>query len=122
MRKAIRIGVTTLASLVLIPVFWARPVTHGAAVQGEQAAPQTQAVSGHISAVDTNSFTLTVSASGSQQGRQFEQTAQTTMTFATDKNTTIDGTLAVGSSADVTYRILENGTNLAVSVHVTPKS
>ncbi len=44
------------------------------------------------------------------------------MTFATDKNTTIDGTLAVGSSADVTYRILENGTNLAVSVHVTPKS
>jgi hypothetical protein len=97
-------------------------VTHGAAVQGEQAAPQTQAVSGHISAVDTNSFTLTVSASGSQQGQQFEQTAQTTMTFATDKNTTIDGTLAVGSSADVTYRILENGTNLAVSVHVTPKS
>lgn len=119
MRKAIRIGVSALASLVLIPVFWARPVTHSAAAQGEKTAPQTQSISGNISAVGTNSFTLTVNASGSQ-GQQLEQTAPTTMTFTTDKNTTIDGTLAVGSSADVTYRI-ENGTNLAVSVHVTPK-
>jgi hypothetical protein len=41
------------------------------------------------------------------------------MSFAIDKNTTIDGKLKVGSSADVTYR-QDNGANIAVSVHVTP--
>jgi hypothetical protein len=115
MRKGIRIGVSTLASLVLIPVFWARPVTHSVAVQSEQAAPQTQSVSGKIASVDKNSFTLTVNASG---GQQLEQTAPATMTFTTDKNTTIEGKLQVGSNADVTYRS-DNGTNIAVSVHVT---
>jgi Cu/Ag efflux protein CusF len=116
MKKGIRIGITTLASLVLIPVFWARPAAHNVAAQSEQTAPQTQSVSGKIASVDKNSFTLTVQASGSQQ---FQQTTPTTMTFTTDKNTTIDGKLEVGSSADVTYRN-DNGTNLAVSVHVTP--
>ena len=41
------------------------------------------------------------------------------MAFTIDKNTTVDGKLKVGSSADVTYR-QDNGTNIAISVHVTP--
>jgi hypothetical protein len=36
-----------------------------------------------------------------------------------DKNTTVEGSLKVGSNADVTYR-QENGTNIAISVRVTP--
>jgi Cu/Ag efflux protein CusF len=118
MKKEIRIAVSTLASLILVPVFWARPATHSFAPQDAPSAQaaQTQSVSGKIASVDKNAFTLTVQASGTQQ---FQQTAPTTMTFTTDKNTTIDGKLKVGSSADVTYRD-DNGTHLAVSVHVTP--
>jgi hypothetical protein len=41
------------------------------------------------------------------------------MAFTIDKNTTVDGKLKVGSSADVTYRS-DNGANVAISVHVTP--
>jgi Cu/Ag efflux protein CusF len=40
-----------------------------------------------------------------------------TMTFTIDKNTTIDGKLKVGASADVTYR-QEGGNNIAISVRV----
>ena len=41
------------------------------------------------------------------------------MSFMIDQNTTIEGKLKVGSSADVTYR-QANGNNVAVSVRVTP--
>lgn len=117
MKKGIRIAVSTLASLVLVPVFWARPATHSFAPQDTPSAQaaQTQSVSGKIASVDKDSFTLTVEANG----QQFQEATPKTMTFTTDKNTTIDGKLQVGSSADVTYRD-NNGTNLAVSVHVTP--
>jgi hypothetical protein len=40
------------------------------------------------------------------------------MTFAIDKNTTVDGKLKVGSTADVTYR-QDNGVNVAISIHVS---
>jgi hypothetical protein len=40
------------------------------------------------------------------------------MTFAIDKNTTVDGKLQVGSTADVTYR-QNNGSNVAISIHVS---
>jgi hypothetical protein len=41
------------------------------------------------------------------------------MSFVTDKNTTVEGKLKVGSAADVTYR-QDNGANVAISVHVAP--
>jgi hypothetical protein len=41
-----------------------------------------------------------------------------TMNFQVDSNTTIDGKLKVGASADVTYR-QEGGNNIAISVRVS---
>jgi len=43
------------------------------------------------------------------------------MAFQLDKNTTIEGSLRVGASADVTYR-QEKGANVAISVHVRRNS
>jgi hypothetical protein len=40
------------------------------------------------------------------------------MTFTIDDNTTVSGKLAVGASADVTYRS-QGGQNIAVSVRVS---
>ena len=76
--------------------------------------PQTQRVSWKISAFDKTSLTISVaSASTSAQSA-----APSSMTFAIDKNTTVDGKLKVGSTADVTYR-QDNGANVAVSIHVS---
>jgi len=86
-----------------------------------QSAPQaqSQSVSGKITAVDKSSFTLNVTPS--QTGHSLAAQANTpkTMTFAIDSNTTVEGKLKVNSNAEVTYRD-DNGTNVAISVHVTP--
>ena len=78
---------------------------------------QAQSVTGTISAVGKNSFTLTLGSAMAQQ----EQTSARSMVFLVDKNTTIDGKLRVGASADVTYRE-ENGHNVALSVRVAPQN
>jgi len=80
-------------------------------------APQEQSVSGKIASVEKTSFTLTVGQSQTQNLQQDPSTPKT-MTFMIDKNTTIDGSLKVGASADVTYR-QEKGSNVAISVRVT---
>jgi len=88
--------------------------------QDPAAQTQSQTVSGKITAVEKSSFSIAVAtARKSSAGHQFvEQGASPqTMSFTVDKNTTIDGKLAVGASADVTYR-QENGNNIAISVHV----
>jgi hypothetical protein len=41
------------------------------------------------------------------------------MTFGIDKNTTIEGRLQIGSTAEVTYREA-NGKLLAISVRIAP--
>jgi hypothetical protein len=74
---------------------------------------QAQSVTGTIASVSKNSFTLTLGSAMSQR----EQTSPRTMMFLIDKNTTIDGKLRVGASADVTYRE-DNGNNVAISVRV----
>ena len=121
MKNAWRFGFSTLAGTVLVAGALALPPanTHQTQ-QNQEAAQQTQSVSGKIASVDQSSFTLTVAARFSISQDQAQQPgASSTMSFAIDKNTTIDGKLKVGSSADVTYR-QENGANVAVSVHVTP--
>ncbi|HKV26528.1 MAG TPA: hypothetical protein VJN93_18170 [Candidatus Acidoferrum sp.] len=105
-------GLTLAGALLILPSTNAR--TYAATTQ---AAPQTQSISGKIAAVGSNSFTLTIATSTKESVGQ--DPAPHTMSFTVDKNTTIEGTLRVGSNADVTYR-QENGANLAVSVHVTP--
>jgi hypothetical protein len=119
MNNAWRFGFSTLAGMVLAAGTLALPPANtDQTQQGQQAAPQTQSVSGKIASVDQNSFTLTV-ASRSSVSQDQQPNASTTMSFTIDKNTTVDGKLKVGSSADVTYR-QDNGANIAISVHVAP--
>jgi hypothetical protein len=121
MRKEGRFVFSALASLILVPAVWALPATRSSAIQQEAPPPQaqSQSVSGKIASVEKSSFTLTIGAASSNQGQQFQQSAAKTMSFMVDKNTTIDGKLKVGVTADVTYRE-DNGQNVAISVHVAP--
>ena len=111
-----------LATLFLVPAAWALPVSHhtlASAALSAQAAAPSQSVSGKIAAVDKTSFTLTVGAGSTNRELQQQEAAPKSMNFQIDKNTTIDGKLKVGASADVTYRD-DNGQNIAISVRVTP--
>jgi hypothetical protein len=119
MKNAWRFGFSVLAGTVLVAGALALPPANTLqSPEGQQAAAQTQSVSGKIASVDQNSFTLTV-ASGSSISEAQQPTSATTMSFLIDKNTTVEGKLKVGSAADVTYR-QDNGTNVAISVHVAP--
>jgi hypothetical protein len=95
------------------------PPAHSTAQEPAQPTAQTQSVSGKIASVDRNSFTLTVGSGVEQSAQEPSSKSGRTMAFSIDKNTTVEGTLKVGSNADVTYRA-DNGTNVAISVHVTP--
>jgi hypothetical protein len=126
MKNVCRVFLPTLACLTLIAPAWALPptTTHGTAVLGSFSrpnVPQEQSVTGKIATVEKSSFTLTVGQSHTSSGESLQQdlASPKTMTFQIDKNTTVDGSLKVGASADVTYR-QENGANMAISVRVTP--
>lgn len=117
-----RIVFATLASLVLVVALWAMPPAtdhpQTAATASAQQTPASQlSVSGKITAVGKDSFTLAVA---SQTGHQLVQESShpKSMTFYTDKNTTIEGKLQVNANADVTYRE-DNGKNMAISVRVS---
>lgn len=122
MKNVWRFGLSSLAGLVLVGGALALPPAQSAQSQEpSQSAAQTQSVSGKIASVDRNSFTLTVGSGIEQSAQDPNASAKSgrTMTFQIDKNTTVEGTLKVGSNADVTYRA-DNGSNVAISVHVTP--
>jgi hypothetical protein len=117
MKNVLRFGFSSLAGLVLIGGALALPPAQSSGSQEpSQSTAQTQSVSGKIASVDRNSFTLTVGSAVEQSSAS--QSART-MSFTIDKNTTVEGTLKVGSNADVTYRS-DSGANIAISVHVTP--
>jgi len=126
MKNARQIVVSALASLILVAAVWAWPSptikhsTHPSATD-EQAPAQPQTVSGKITSVAKDSFTLNLAPSQTgTPGKQFQQepTSPKTMTFLIDKNTTVEGNLKVNANADVTYRE-ESGSNIAISVRVT---
>jgi Cu/Ag efflux protein CusF len=121
MKNTWRFGFSALAGTVLVAGALALQAnTHQTQQPGTQAAAKTQSVSGKIASVDQNSFTLTVgSGSSVSQDPQAKPSTSSTMSFRVDKNTTVEGKLKVGSSADVTYR-QDNGANVAISIHVTP--
>jgi len=120
MKNTLRFGFTALAGTFLVAGALALPPANTYQTQpSREAAQQTQSVSGKIASVDQSAFTLTVASRSSVSQDQAQQPSASTMSFAIDKNTTIDGKLKVGSSADVTYR-QDNGANIAVSVHVAP--
>lgn len=119
MKNVWRVGLSSLAGLVLVGGALALPTANGHKyLETAQATPQTQSVSGKIASVSKDSFTLTVSSTTKESVQQDPATPRT-MSFNINKNTTIEGSLRVGSNADVTYRE-ENGANIAISVHVTP--
>jgi hypothetical protein len=119
-----RIVFATLTSLILVAVAWGLPpaTTGGSthpAVATEQTPAAPQSVSGKITAIGKDSFTLAV-GSNRPAGHQLAQDpAPKSMTFVIDKNTTIEGKLKVNANAEVTYRE-DSGNNVAISVHVTP--
>jgi hypothetical protein len=120
MKNVWRFGFSTLVGAVLVAGALAFPPanTHQTQ-QDQQGAAQALSVSGKIASVNQNSFTLTVASKSTvSQDAQPQPGASSSMSFTIDKNTTVEGKLKVGSSADVTYR-QNNGANIAISVHVT---
>ena len=101
-----------LASLAL--VVSATPIIANAHATHAQEASQARSVTGKIMSVEKESFTISV---GSAISGSAQQTSEKTMTFSVDRNTTIDGKLQVGKTADVTYRE-SNGSYVAISVRV----
>ena len=121
MKKELKIIWATMASLILVAMVCALPVTlPNASATHEQTAPATQSVSGKIADVQKTSFTLTIAPGRtmSNLGQQLQETQPKSMTFQIDKNTTVDGKLQVGANADVTYRE-DAGKYVAISVRVS---
>jgi hypothetical protein len=118
-----RIVFATLTTLILAAAAWGLPpaTTGGSThptVTTEQA-PATQSVSGKITAIGKDSFTLVVGNRPAGQQLAQDPASPKSMTFVIDKNTTIEGKLKVNANAEVTYRE-DSGNNVAISVHVTP--
>ena len=122
MKNPGRIAFSTFVTLMLVAAFWAIWPAAGYSQPtaiDQQTAAAPLSVSGKITSVTENSFTLAV-AGGQTTGQHFaEQEAKAkSMTFLVDKNTTVEGKIKVNANADVTYRE-ENGKNVAISVLVT---
>lgn len=121
--NAKRIVVSAITSLAFAASMWA--AQDAPKQQPDASKPQTEqqllSVSGKIASVDKDSFTLNVvSGQAAPAPQQLQQTPSAkTMTFTVDKNTTVDGKLAVNSNAEVVYR-QDAGANIAISVRVTP--
>jgi hypothetical protein len=120
MTKEMRMALSALASVALAAATFAMPAPATPAKQSsaQSQEAQTQSVSGRIASVEKSSFSLAVGSGSTNPGHQMEQNSPKTLTFMIDKNTTVDGKLKVGASADVTYRE-EGGNNIAVSVRVS---
>ncbi|HET7106644.1 MAG TPA: hypothetical protein VFI38_07530 [Candidatus Acidoferrum sp.] len=120
MKKELKLILTAMTSLIIIAAVAALPpaVPNTNATHTQTAAAQS--VSGKIAEVQKTSFTLNVAPSHtmSSMGQDLQEPKQRTMTFEIDKNTTVDGKMQVGASADVTYRE-DAGKLVAISVRVS---
>ena len=119
--RFLRTFLSLITGFAVAPAVWvlSPKANVGHSSYGMQKAVVLQAVSGKISSVREGSFTLEVSAAAAPPSKSFLEPRPNTMTFFIDSKTTVDGTLKVGAMADVTFR-LDNGNNMAVSVHVSP--
>ena len=128
MRKQTRLALAGVVVLMFVVAVCSVPSAaqysnSSTAVTIAQDAPQTQSVSGTISAVNKTNFVLTLqTVKGSGLETVAQQDPPKSMTFQIDNNTTIEGKLAVGSNAEVTYRDDRSGNHMAIGVKVTPKS
>jgi hypothetical protein len=121
MNRVERIGFSVIFGALLTVGTWAVPAVSPSAGTSQNSPTgrvQLQSVSGTISTVQHDSFTLVTSAG--TPGEHFQQVSKDnkTMMFIVDDNTTIDGKLRAGANADVMYRV-DSGNNLAVSVTVS---
>ena len=119
MNKVSRLVFSALTGVALVTALSVLPSNAGTAKQQDstqQPSAQTQRASGKISSFDKTS--LTISVTGSTANVSTQGATPSSMTFSIDKNTTVDGKLQVGSTADVTYR-QDNGGNVAISIHVS---
>lgn len=94
----------SIIHLVVLSFFLLAALATFAPTATSAAPAQEQTVSGKITAVGDNSFTLEVKAGE-------------TKNFVTNANTQVEGELKVGSNATVTYRTQE-GKNIALRVKV----
>jgi hypothetical protein len=101
--------------LVLVGGMWALPATRAhqvaihAVAQTQDQAKQSF-VTGKITAVNGSDFTVEV---------QKQDGATDPVTFTTDNNSKVDGKLAVGAMADITYRTAKDK-NIVVTASITP--
>jgi hypothetical protein len=121
MKRMGRLGISLMSGALLTAGTWALPATMprpSSHQEGAKGGVQLESVSGTLSTVQRNSFTLVTS--GGTPGEHVQQISSDsrTMMFITDENTTVDGKLQAGVNADVVYRE-DNGNNMAVSVTVS---
>lgn len=101
--------------LALVGGIWAVPATRAhrearrAAIQAQDQQKSLEAT-GKIAAVTESDFTVEV---------QKTDGTIDPMTFATDKDSVVDGKLVEGATADITYKV-ENGKNIVVRAKITP--
>lgn len=77
-----------------------------------------ESASGEITAVQGNTFTLqTASTKNNSTRSQSAQSDQKALTFTIDQDTDVNGKIAIGAEANVTYRE-QDGNNIAVSVRI----
>jgi hypothetical protein len=120
MKKELKLILSAMASLILVAVVCALPVTLPNTTATHQQTAAAQSVAGKIAEVQKNSFTLSIGPSHtmSKMEQDLQEPTQRSMTFQIDKNTTVDGKLQVGANADVTYRE-DGGKYVAISVRVS---
>ncbi|HET6931111.1 MAG TPA: hypothetical protein VFI45_12380 [Candidatus Acidoferrum sp.] len=119
MKKELKLILSAMASLILVAMVCALPVTiPDTNVSHAQTAAQS--VSGKIAEVQKTTFTLSIGPSHTKSNlsQDLQEPTQRSMTFQIDKNTTVDGKLQVGANADVTYRE-DGGKFVAINVRVS---
>jgi hypothetical protein len=76
-------------------------------MDSQKAADASMTASGKVVEVAGTAMTLEVKKDGKKEN----------LSFVTDKDTKVEGTLAVGAQAQVTYR-QQDGSNVAVAIHI----
>ena len=115
MNETLKSYLSATAGLVLVVGLWYIPATRAherakrAAAQGQNQ-QKTLEASGKIASVSDTRFTVEVRKPNGDIAP---------VVFATDKDSVLDGKLAEGATADVTYRV-EEGKNIVVRAHISP--
>lgn len=120
MKKELKLILSAMASLILVAVVCAFPVTLPDAHTTHAQTAATQSVSGKIAEVQKTTFTLSIGPTHTKANlsQDLQEPTQRSMTFQIDKNTTVDGKLQVGANAEVTYRE-DGGKLVAINVRVS---